>query len=151
MLTEEPKVTRRALLDALTTEAGYAQLHVDWRHPGVSLPRHVTASYPDGRITLDVGSMLAIPCHPVLSETGVDVVLSFDRTPYGCHLPWGSIRMVCWLNTKGQLVGLPFDGESVGATQEPKTETQPGRATKVPWLRVIKGGLSAEKGSETNG
>ena len=145
-MSEEPKVTRRALLDVLMAETGYAQLHVDWRHPSVSLPSHVTARYPDGRIVLDVGSMLAVPCHPVTGETGVDVVLSFARTPYGCHLPWGSIRMIAWHNTKGQLVGLPFGDVSDGATQTPpKTETQPGQATKVPWLRVIDGGLSAEK------
>lgn len=56
---------------------------------GAVLPEDLT-----GDIKLDFGRAFPIPMNSALTPDALTVELSFNRTPFLCEIPWGSVRAI---------------------------------------------------------
>jgi hypothetical protein len=64
-------------------------IHLDPRREGVTVPKWFTGQ---PQLVLQVGLNMAIPIPDLkVDETGISCTLSFNRAPFWCHIPWGSI------------------------------------------------------------
>lgn len=132
---------KRRAFCALLHAYGSARVLVRSQADRVDLPPHVVAKHKP-RIVLDLGHSLARPTPLDVGSGGVDVVMSFGGVEYPCYLPWDAIDVI---QTRADapreyvFAWSPDPSSGVSLTQEEPPKTRGG-------LRLIKGGLSAEKG-----
>lgn len=110
---------------------------VDADHPDVYLPSRFT-----GRVGLDYGLNMAVPIPDMMpDEHGVTATLSFSGRPFPTDVPWDAVVAICDADSG---LGVSWDA-SWGTDAKLESAPQgvsPGRATKVPFLRVIEGGAA---------
>jgi stringent starvation protein B len=64
-------------------------LHIDPRREGVSVPVQFRKQ---AELVLQVGLNMAVPIRDLeVDDDGVSCTLSFNRSPFWCRMPWGSV------------------------------------------------------------
>ncbi len=116
-------LSRREVLERLLS-VGQLDVVLDTEASGVIVPKNL-----QGVIMLQLGLDMAVPIEFDLGVTGIHVLLSFDRRPYQCFIPWPAISMI-GLTDRGQAVfwGLPDEVDVDADTAAPAPK---------PTLRVV--------------
>ena len=149
---------RDRLLELL--DRGMVMVHLDARSDGVEVPA-VHAENP--AMALNLSYRFNIPDFRI-DHDGVFASLSFNRVPHPCQIPWTALyamrshvddTMHVWaedipseilqraqehqeFTDKSLEIGVPEEAP-MGDTNDEENEAPPeGRATSVPYLRVIK-------------
>ncbi len=96
-MTEKSPNKKLNVLDELLDQ-GLVQVLVDSRIEGVVVPPHLIG---DLQLRLNLSRRFGLPL--VLTETGVDATLTFQKIPYECTIPWGAIYAII-----SYVTGEPF-------------------------------------------
>ena len=114
---------------------GWTSLHLDARHPGVSVP---AAFRGEAHLVLQYGYDLPVPIRDLeVDDYGVRATLSFSRTDHLTVVPWSAVYAVACIDGRGVLYDddVPSD-VSVVATPE---------AAEAPAVEIAAaGGASGE-------
>jgi stringent starvation protein B len=104
-------------------------LHLDPRREGVVVPPQFRKQ-PE--LVLQVGLNMAVPIRDLeVDETGVSCTLSFNRSPFWCCMPWGSIFAIVSDEDRRGVV-WPDD-----VPAESRLASAPAAAPKRPMLRAV--------------
>ena len=88
---------------------GSTSLHLDARHPGVSVP---DAFRQDAHLMLQYGYDLAISIPDLeVDERGVRATLSFSRTPHFTVIPWTAVYAIASVDGRGVLYPEDVPGD----------------------------------------
>jgi hypothetical protein len=120
---------KRAVFEKLLND-GDAFLIFDPRRDGVQVPAHLRKQ---ASLALQYGVNMVIPIRNFLiSDLGVAGVLSFDRLPFECFVPWDAVFCI----TTGGDTGI---GWTEDFPKELLTEvSKPAELKKQHHLRVVK-------------
>lgn len=114
-------------------------VHLDPRRQGVVVPKWFTGQ---PQLVLQVGLNMVIPIPDLkVDERGVTCTLSFNRSPFWCHLPWSSIYALVGEDGRGMV--WPEDVPPEVAAQKSSAKTS---ASKKPRAK-----LSVAKEDGANG
>ncbi len=86
---DEPLPTPREALERMLATGGIMQIIVDNTHADVRLPKTLA---DQATVALNLGYNMPVPMRDfVLGETAVEMVLTFNRNPFRCVVPWTAI------------------------------------------------------------
>lgn len=96
-------------------------VHLDPRRDGVVVPKWL-GSQP--QLVLQVGFNMAVRIPDLdVGDEGVSCTLSFNRSPFWCHLPWSAVYGIVGEDGRGMIWPDDVPAElSSGARQRPKIE-----------------------------
>ena len=114
-------------------------VHLDPRRPGVIVPQGFLKQ-PQLVLQIGLNMAIAIP-HLEVGDEGISCTLSFNRSPFWCRIPWGSVYALVGDDGRGMV--WPNDVPPEVATQMQKAATpaaaKAGKKPK-PKLAAVKSG-----------
>ena len=84
---------KRIVIEKLLADEDYFLIVIDPRHADVCLPDHLMET--ERPVGLNIGMRMAVDIPDLkLGDESISGTLSFNRTPFHCTFPWGSIMQV---------------------------------------------------------
>ncbi len=103
-------------------------IHLDPRQKGVAVPAHFRKQ---AQLVLQIGFEMPIPIPDLeIDDAGIGCTLSFNRAPFHCSLPWGSIFALVGDDGRGMVWpdDVPPEVSSQAQARQPPSK----RPRKIP-------------------
>jgi stringent starvation protein B len=97
-MKEESEITKQSLLKKML-DKGMVLIALDARTSGVIVPKNLAHDY---QLKLNLSHRFGLPM--LLSETGIEAILTFSGKPHECVIPWKAIFLIVSHNTEESLI-----------------------------------------------
>jgi stringent starvation protein B len=123
MAAEAPRPPGKHEVTLALLEEGSLFIHLDPRRPGVRVP---LTFRPQPQLVLQIGRTMAVPIPDlVVDGEGIRATLAFQRVPFLCVLPWGSIYALVGEDGRGGVWSEDVPAEVRAKMTHPASEEPP--------------------------